>query len=80
MSDILEMIFVIICFYKISNISIIFYFIAAIEAEKGQQKFIAGIENFDTSKLKHTETQEKNPLPTKEGKTNCGCIHYIPNK
>jgi len=27
-----------------------------------------GIESFDPKKLKHTETQEKNPLPTKEGK------------
>lgn len=40
---------------------------AAIEAEKGQQQFRAGIENFDTSKLKPTVTEEKNPLPTKEG-------------
>ncbi|XP_046687012.1 uncharacterized protein LOC124372652, partial [Homalodisca vitripennis] len=31
---------------------------AAIEAEKGQQQLIAGIENFDTTKLKHTETIE----------------------
>lgn len=37
-----------------------------IEQEKDQQRFISGIENFDTSKLKHTETCEKNPLPTKE--------------
>lgn len=58
-----------------------FYFITAIEAEKGQQKFIAGIENFDTSKLKHTETQEKNPLPTKEGETICRCVqlHFLVN-
>ncbi|XP_045394864.1 thymosin beta-4-like [Lemur catta] len=26
----------------------------------------AGIEKFDKSKLKKTETQEKNPLPSKE--------------
>lgn len=39
---------------------------AAIEQEKGQKQFISGIENFDSSKLKHTETCEKNPLPTKE--------------
>lgn len=45
----------------------------AIEAEKGQQKFIAGIENFDTKKLKHTETLEKNSLPTKEGKCKLNC-------
>lgn len=47
--------------------SCIFLFITAIEAEKGQQKFISGIENFDTSKLNHIVTEEKNPLPTKEG-------------
>lgn len=39
-----------------------------IEAEKGQQNLIAGIENFDPAKLKHTVTEEKNPLPTKESK------------
>lgn len=37
-----------------------------IQQEKGQQQLLSGIENFDTGKLKHTETQEKNPLPTKE--------------
>lgn len=37
-------------------------------AEKTEKALIAGIEHFDTSKLKHTETQEKNPLPNKEGK------------
>lgn len=40
--------------------------VAVIEQEKGQQKLISGIENFDTSKLKHAETCEKNPLPTKD--------------
>ena len=43
-------------------------FFTAIEQEKEKQNLISGIENFDTRKLKHTETQEKNPLPTKEGK------------
>ena len=38
----------------------------AIEKEKEKNNFIAGIENFDSTKLKHTETCEKNPLPTKE--------------
>lgn len=37
-----------------------------IEQEKGQQQLISGIENFDTSKLRHAETCEKNPLPTKD--------------
>jgi len=40
---------------------------SAIEQEKEKQNLFAGIENFDRKKLKHTETQEKNPLPTKEG-------------
>lgn len=39
-----------------------------VAAEKTQQTLIAGIEKFDTAQLKHTETQEKNPLPDKEGK------------
>lgn len=34
--------------------------------EKTQQ-LVAGIESFDSSKLKHAETQEKNPLPDKDG-------------
>lgn len=47
---------------------LVFLLFTAIAAEKEQQQFIAGIENFDSSKLKHTVTEEKNPLPTKEGK------------
>lgn len=39
-----------------------------VAAEKTEKALIAGIEHFDQSKLKHTETQEKNPLPDKEGK------------
>lgn len=38
----------------------------AIKQEKEQLNLINGIENFDSTKLKHTETLEKNPLPTKE--------------
>ncbi|GFV78157.1 tigger transposable element-derived protein 1 [Trichonephila clavipes] len=37
-----------------------------IEQEKGSKAILQGIESFDPSKLKPTETQEKNPLPTKE--------------
>lgn len=36
--------------------------------EKTQKNLFAGIEAFDTGKLKHAETQEKNPLPDKTGK------------
>jgi len=32
-----------------------------------QEKTIHNIEEFDKSKLKHTETEVKNPLPDKEG-------------
>lgn len=39
---------------------------AAIQAEKGVQQFIAGIESFDTKSLKHADTVEKNLLPTAE--------------
>ena len=34
--------------------------------EKTQQ-FVVGIEGFDSGKLRHTETNEKNPLPDKNG-------------
>lgn len=36
-------------------------------AEKTEKALIEGIAKFDQAKLKHTETQEKNPLPDKEG-------------
>lgn len=36
-------------------------------AEKTEKALIEGITKFDQAKLKHTETQEKNPLPDKEG-------------
>ena len=56
---------------------LIFY--AAIQQEKGKQQLISGIENFDPAKLKHAETLEKNPLPTKEGTLHirnlCPCIY-----
>lgn len=45
-------------------------FTVVIDQEKGNQAYgaiLQGIESFDPAKLKPTETQEKNPLPTKEG-------------
>lgn len=54
---------------KFSKILINVHFflqLLAIQQEKGQQQLIAGIESFDTGKLKHAETMEKNTLPTKE--------------
>lgn len=38
-----------------------------IQQEKEKQELISDIENFNPAKLKHAETLEKNPLPTKEG-------------
>lgn len=38
-----------------------------VATEKSQQNLIHGIEGFDASNLKHTETQEKNPLPDLDG-------------
>jgi len=49
-----------------SNEIFLLIFFAAIQQEKGKQQLISGIENFDPAKLKHAETLEKNPLPTKE--------------
>lgn len=46
---------------------LVIYSISDVAAEKTERALIEGIEHFDTSKLKHTETQEKNPLPDKEG-------------
>lgn len=51
-------------FITIANGNLLFF--SVIQLEKGQKQLISGIENFDSSKLKHAETCEKNPLPTKE--------------
>lgn len=48
-------------------IIILIIFLLDVAAEKTEKALIAGIEHFDASKLKHTETQEKNPLPNLEG-------------
>ena len=37
-----------------------------IQQEKGQQELLKSIETFSPEKLNHTNTEEKNPLPTKE--------------
>jgi len=42
--------------------------VADVASEKSQKALLEGVEAFDASKLKHTETQEKNPLPDKDGK------------
>lgn len=40
---------------------------ADVATEKTQKALLQGVEAFDTGKLKHTETHEKNPLPDKDG-------------
>lgn len=52
--------------YKILFNNCFYFVFSVIEQEKGQQNIINGIENFDQKKLKHTETCEKNTLPTKD--------------
>lgn len=42
-------------------------FCTDVATEKTQKALLQGVEAFDTGKLKHTETQEKNPLPDKDG-------------
>lgn len=38
-----------------------------VAAEKNHQNFLTGVEHFDKSSMKHTETTEKNALPPIEG-------------
>jgi Thymosin beta-4 family len=48
--------------------------------ERTQQALIKGVEDFDTKKLKHTNTVEKIVLPDKEGMRlvafNFNCTHH----
>lgn len=41
--------------------------IKVVAAEKNHQNFLTGVEHFDKSSMKHTETTEKNALPPIEG-------------
>lgn len=40
---------------------------SVVQAEKQHQNLLNGVEHFDKSCMKHTETAEKNPLPPIEG-------------
>lgn len=55
--------------FMIPKLDTLFYFID-VAAEKNAKNLLASLEGFDTSKLKHAETKEKNPLPDKDGKSN----------
>jgi Thymosin beta-4 family len=52
------------------NVALRLYFIFIIEAvaaEKAHINLITGLSTFDKTTMKHTETEEKNPLPPMEG-------------
>lgn len=54
--------------YKIcKNANGVFKWFTDVATEKTQKSLFDGIEKFDATRLKHTETQEKNPLPDKDG-------------
>lgn len=40
---------------------------SVVQQEKQQQNLLHGVESFDKSALKHTDTQEKGVLPDPEG-------------
>lgn len=48
----------------------------AVQQEKTLQNLIHGVEQFDKSSMKHTETAEKIILPDSQGKYN---IHLVTN-
>lgn len=51
---------------------------AAVQQEKTQQNLLHGVESFDKSALKHTDTKEKIILPATEGNNkDSSCSHYI---
>ena len=56
-------------FEKTFSISTMLMYFSAINAEKREENFKSSIKDFNRRSLKHTETQEKNPLPSKESKT-----------
>lgn len=39
----------------------------AVQQEKAHQNLLNGVEHFDKSTMKHTTTEEKNPLPDPAG-------------
>ena len=60
-------------FEKTFSISTMLMYFSAINAEKREENFKSSIKDFNRRSLKHTETQEKNPLPSKESKTD-SCV------
>lgn len=56
------------CFFPFESKSLIKQFFPDVKQEKTAQSLFAGIAAFDSTKLNHAETQEKNILPDKDGK------------
>ena len=48
-----------------------------VATEKAQQAIFKGVEDFDQSQLKHTETQEKIILPDAEGNIVVHSVAYV---
>lgn len=44
------------------------FLVAAIAQEKTEEELKSGIEQFDKDQLRHQRTEEKNPLPDKDGR------------
>lgn len=44
------------------------FFVAAIAQEKTEEELKSGIEQFDKDQLRPQKTEEKNPLPDKDGR------------
>lgn len=57
-----------ISYAKTKKMNNVYILIPDVATEKTQNALFDGIEKFDATRLKHTETQEKNPLPDKDGK------------
>ena len=54
------------------------FLVAAIAQEKTEEELKSGIEQFDKDQLRHQKTEEKNPLPDKNGKLKSSQTQHLP--
>lgn len=54
------------------------FLIAAIAQEKTEEELKSGIEQFNKDQLRHQKTEEKNPLPDKNGKLQSSRTQHLP--
>lgn len=59
---------------RLFNLGYLIFLLADPTAIMSDKPDISEVTSFDKSKLKKTETQEKNPLPTKESES---CITFL---